>query len=316
MTFSRVREPKEFLGENSLVNFAGEPVWFCESQDSYVALFVAPEGSQLAIEKYENLTFRIESYSVNELKPREYLTLGLKKLEQSELLFGFIRLLTPKIESSNSLSDLVSVIVAEYKTWSDFFGSGQLSAELANKLIGVYGELHFLQFLLENSIHNALESWWGPFRNRHDFEFSKIIYEIKSSINPAKNEITVHGLDQLVDPYERSVFLVLSKFYPSDHGSNLTDMISSILKLGASESEIMSKIEKAGFPVEMIESTSHIYFEHLESFIYPVDADFPIIKRNSMNGSTAERVVKLDYVLNLSGLPYKKLSSFELPDHD
>lgn len=299
---------ESFRGENSLTKFQDQIVWFCNEDNRAFVLFPVLENDNSDLNGIGNLNFDFAYFSVNDSPSRYYLTLHINKQDDSEILFAFIRALASKIETTISVKDLIGTISTEYQIWRDFFGNGELKSENLRDLLGLFGELSFLKILVEYNVKNALSGWWGPFRNRHDFEFENKIFEIKSTVNAAKNEITVHGMDQLVDSHARQVNVVLMKFIPSSIGVNLENLIEQLCGLGLSKTELKSKVQKAGFNQERIESVSKILLEQIDLNIYEVDSSFPKVTSALLGPHLSRRISRLSYTLDLDGLSFKKLN--------
>lgn len=66
------------------------------------------------------------------------------------------------------------------------------------KEIGLFGELFFLEFLLETiGPDTAVAAWQGPLSEEHDFSFESVTVEIKTTSSERRRH-TIHGLTQLV----------------------------------------------------------------------------------------------------------------------
>jgi hypothetical protein len=64
--------------------------------------------------------------------------------------------------------------------------------------IGLFGELTFLKFLITNvGAGAALEAWQGPWSEEHDFVFSDVHVEIKTTVSELRRHV-ISGLSQLV----------------------------------------------------------------------------------------------------------------------
>ena len=76
-----------------------------------------------------------------------------------------------------------------------FASRGALTTE---KEVGLFGELLFLEFLLQQiGAGPAVTTWQGPFSEEHDFTFDAVHVEVKTTSSERRKHV-INGLDQLV----------------------------------------------------------------------------------------------------------------------
>jgi hypothetical protein len=70
-----------------------------------------------------------------------------------------------------------------------------------SQIIGLYGELQFLVYLVDTglSIEETIGGWYGPSKDKKDFHFNHIWYEIKTT-KFGSNKVKISSIEQLEDP--------------------------------------------------------------------------------------------------------------------
>lgn len=72
---------------------------------------------------------------------------------------------------------------------------GSMTAE---KEIGLYGELLFMEYLVNHiGAGRAVESWQGPLSEEHDFTFDQVHVEVKTTSGERRSHV-IHGINQLL----------------------------------------------------------------------------------------------------------------------
>mgnify|MGYP001065415069 CR=1 FL=1 len=138
--------------------------------------------------------------------------------------------------------------------WNSFFkkiGPDGLSPERQR---GLYGELAWLELLLNNDLYMAaaVESWKGCDRGYHDFEIARRVVEVKTTMTKEPRRVRINNERQLDDRGLESLHLyvlTLQKF--ESGGETLPDLVEKIrerLKDNVSAiAQFEKSLKKAGY---------------------------------------------------------------------
>ena len=201
-----------------------------------------------------------------------------------------------------------SSIVAEIKQvvdrWRSLLSLDTPNALSVNKIIGLMGELDFLRHLLESKLIRSTTSWVGPNGSRHDFEFTDLSIEVKTTIRKKSNEISVHGFDQMNPFPGKTVRVLKTRMEPNPQGVSLNEQITKIENLlDGNRTDFMEKIFRTGYRREDSDLYANIKFTFIDYQDIPVDARFPLISRNTLQGIDSDRRIQdIEYVVDVTGL--------------
>lgn len=215
-----------------------------------------------------------------------------------EILIEDIR---TSLSTVKSLKEFPSTIQRILKKWKKFFSSNKdiLLSEINAQ--GLYGELLFLQTLINAKGANAIESWVGMTGATHDFYIGQDAVEIKTTATQTPYYAHINNEFQLDNnDVNGKLFLRFYAFRKSPiGGQKLPELISIIRK--QLENDILfldafnSKLEEAGY----IDAASPYYitgYTLREAYTFEVEEDFPKIHRNLI----PKGVTNLKYNLSIS----------------
>lgn len=188
-----------------------------------------------------------------------------------------------------------------YKTlerWRRIFEGEKPAGLPRTSIIGVYGELVFLELLAEIDAGSALGFWTGPRSHRHDFTGHANAVEVKTSEISQAREIEVHGLEQLEATPETELFLAYFRIESNPSGVSPADLIESCHAHGVNPDELATLLDSAG--LGGLQSANE-KFRISESVIYPVDDHFPrLVISDLKSGTHPEGVTRITYRVDLS----------------
>lgn len=233
------------------------------------------------------------------------------------ILFGaFLDELLKLIEDGND--SLLEEIKNLLEKWKGMLTLDTEKVMSLNDVIGLFGELLFLDYLVNVKKIFALDNWVGPNGNRHDFEFSQHSIEVKSTTVKNGNEIHVSGVTQL-EPYPgKSVAILRIKLEIEPNGTSLPELIKKINAAGSlSKEKFSEKLAKYGYQGDKEHLYAGICFQPIEFQVIPVDSKFPRITAKSLLViDPASRIKEIAYIVNVAGLetqrhPQINLLNFE-----
>ncbi|WP_164126412.1 PD-(D/E)XK motif protein [Sphingobacterium luzhongxinii] len=225
-----------------------------------------------------------------------------------DLFNDFVISIYNKIHQIEDDEACVKEFFRTFNRWAYFFDEkrgAKLSEEI---LIGLFGELCFMDYLLSHpslgfKISDIEQSWVGPYDKGHDFEFFDIDFEVKTK--PGRSlDVNISSEYQLQEDLGKSLELVIidiDKNYIE--GISLKDLINSI------KEKVIASGGDLSFIVEGLKQ-KNISFNELESYDnYRYKADkiafydclavgFPRLQRNLLPQS----IRKVRYQIRLTNL--------------
>jgi hypothetical protein len=223
-----------------------------------------------------------------------------------EILFG--ALLDELLKNIDAgIGDIVQQIKDLLEKWKSMLSLDSERVLSMNAIVGLFGELALLDYLVNDKNRNDFGNWVGPLGNRHDFEFEKNSIEVKSTTLKNNNEIKVHGVHQLEAYPGKSVYILRVKLELDPHGTSLPSLIDKISESPlVSREKLFDKLLKSGYKNEHLDSYRFLCFQPIEFHLVPVDGNFPQISaKELLKIDPADRINQIEYSVNISGLASK-----------
>ena len=285
----------DFDNDASIIqNFSGEGDFEFWKRSGTYSLVWAVSTSDL---EFKDAVFN-DGFFYAEIKLNENFVsfeISLLNLDYKDFFFMVI---SDMIFRSTEVANDLGALMDRYNSWREFI-----------KLIlipksdtGLWGELCFLNFLIDNKIGDV-RSWIGPDFATHDFKLANQFVEIKTTLNKYKNIISVNGIMQL-NTDEKLALCLIRIVKVSDDGLSLQGMVREIKsKISSIDRSLLdSKLKRFNSVIEMSKDQFSI-----ESYnIYDVDEDFPRINSNSFkNNKIPKGISYISYMVDLSNLEGK-----------
>lgn len=196
----------------------------------------------------------------------------------------------------NNVAPSIEALLRRIHLWQDFMlrGSGTLLGPEGE--IGLFGELHVLELLLDHvpDPEGLLGSWTGPAGGLHDFVLGSGAVEVKTTLSSAGFRANIGSLEQL-DPALRAPLGVAAvRLALSPRGLTLSEKVSRLrVRLPATTAFDICLLE-AGYLPGMEEH--HVRrFMVTDLRLIEVDAGFPHLTSRSV----PEGVVHARYTVDL-----------------
>lgn len=241
------------------------------------------------------------SIEVNQYKKDEYNTIrfSLCNEEISGLFYKFCDDLIEQTRGLKDESEGYQAIVNRYYQWKKLFtpkGNNLLSE---TEVMGVIGEILFLQRYLKNTIglEEGLSGWSGQELTHKDFSYQDCWYEVKT-VSSGKNTIKISSIEQLESdvPGELAVYK-LEKMSEAYDGISLNKLILDTIDmfvLQDDKDKFLNKVALLGYMYNNYYDT--LVFEVKEFVRYKVCDGFPVLTRNNL----PEQIVKVSYEIDLT----------------
>jgi hypothetical protein len=191
------------------------------------------------------------------------------------------------------------------KKWGLFLAKPKVSRLSEQQIIGLFGELLVLEWLIINdkSPAKVLEGWKGPKREPRDFEYDAWWIESKATRRKDK-VVEIHGINQLESPNNGVLYLWLSQLnVDSAKGDSLCHIVNRLESLFMSVVDLVdfrNKLSEAGFDLRDSAYYNEFLYSKDETTLYKVNDTFPKIISSSL--IVPEKVVSLSYNIELLGL--------------
>ena len=200
--------------------------------------------------------------------------------------------------------------------WRKMLSSTQLTKMTLSEAIGLAGELYFLNHLGIILKEDSTKYWIGTSGARHDFEFQNSSFEIKTTLQRNREEVTIHGFNQLSSFEGKKLFMILIKCELEPFGINLIELVNDLLSQSQLDKRrFLEKLRAAGYDHEAASPLEDLRFNFTEFVLIEIDENFPAVTRSALSKLTnGNRIKDLQYVLDVYGLEKRLAESLELLD--
>ena len=198
------------------------------------------------------------------------------------------------------VSPSIEGLLRRINLWQDFMSRGSGALLGPEEEIGLFGELHVLELLLDYVPYPAvlLEAWTGPAGGLHDFVFGSGAIEVKTTLSSEGFRATITSLEQL-DPAVRSPLHVAAvRLAARQGGLTLPEQVARLRERFPSVGVFDIRLSQAGYLVAMAE-------HHVRRFVVPecrlleVDGRFPHLTPRSVPAG----VLSARYTIELDAIP-------------
>ena len=177
--------------------------------------------------------------------------------------------------------------------------NGPLSVE---EQTGLFGELHFLDQLLDRNLLGqlAVDAWDGPMRGAQDYRINGGGVEVKSSTASEGFVAKIQSLEQLDDGETSPIFLVALRLVTTAGGCKLPELVGMLrerLETKGGRTMFDRKLIAVGYHDDHSESYDRC-LTVTEARIYKVDAGFPRLFR----GNIAHAIRRASYEIDIDGI--------------
>lgn len=188
--------------------------------------------------------------------------------------------------------------------WRELFGRQRGRHLAEEQVIGLMGELLFLERIASSSPVAAMNSWTGWEKEKVDFFAPGVAVEVKSTIAREGRSTVIHGLSQLEPDSGSTLTLLLTRL--SRIGSNrdsVPDVINRLISLGVNSTELSRRLMLIGYLPEDREYYDTLRFTPVEVLAYLVGDDFPRLTPSGLKSSDhLARFSNVQYKLDLAGV--------------
>lgn len=174
------------------------------------------------------------------------------------------------------------------------------------KIVGLFGELWFLDVWLGPIDSEVVTAWTGSTPDRHDFKWPNASIEVKStrtkSDGPSSHRIT--SLEQLAPPEQGDLYLFSLRISPDPIGSHsLNSSVDRLRGQLQNRPDILSRFDERLAEYGYSPSQRDRYDERLvvnAEELYRVDTGFPRLTSGSFEPGIPAGIDHVSYVLDLA----------------
>lgn len=260
------------------------------------------------LRKFHGVEIQAIPYSQSQT---EYTIILLEK-ELTEIFTMFIEDIIEKLGPVAEPQQALTLINQRVNYWKKLFSRATGEILSAEKQRGLFGELFFLSFLLQNSSNHkeALHSWRGAESANQDFARNGNAVEIKTS---KANNPSVHISNEQQLDFTVWVHLFLGLILVTETTGNqnsLAAIIREIKQIVSYDSELSEefdiRLESAGVSNDMIENYNEISYSVSKVKYFEVKDGFPVILRGNIQ---SDAIYNVKYQVDIASC-----SSFEISD--
>lgn len=250
----------------------------------------------ISLKSFEKKFKGVEVYLVNVEQTKKSILIYLLDTELNEIFTMFIEDLLNNLEGVKQDEDAFQKIQNQFGKWGKIFA--RINGELLSKerQRGLYGELTFLQSLLNSSSDHtkSIIAWTGPEGSNQDFSNQISATEIKTS-KATKPTVNIASELQLDWTVLDSLFLVIVHIDEIRNGTNtLKKLINEIKELISNQSELLQlfeeKLYRVGIPYGEEEHYDETGFVIRSQKAYQVKEGFPALTTEIINNIAVHNI--------------------------
>ncbi len=248
-----------------------------------------------------------EKLELTYLTEKNVIVIKLIDLDFIDLFNDLILSLFFKIKDLSEAEYSYKEFVYSFYKWADFF-EDKLKPKLSHEEIkGLFGELFFLNDLLQHSntanVNSILESWKGMYDTSHDFVFETKNIEVKTK-EQSKLFVKISSEYQLEKEFDKGLeLMVISVKVDLVNGHSIHDLLNKIvryLRTNSGDSSILYKaISQKGLTIESTKQYNNYKFKVIKSSLYDCEKeDFPLLSKSNI----PPEITGLSYKLRVNTL--------------
>lgn len=189
-----------------------------------------------------------------------------------------------ELRAQKSADGYIFTLKSRIEKWRSFFTNTASNRLSDRAVIGLIGELAFINTLQENGVSDAVEYWNGPISAAQDLQSKETAVEIKSTVSHSLDSVSISSEIQL-DCCERSaLFLIVSRFEQSKrNGYRLQDYVAKVVEKLTSRQRngFYAKLLCLGYEPEVADLYDK-YYAIKEQRYYQVKEGFPRLLRKDL----------------------------------
>ena len=187
-----------------------------------------------------------------------------------------------ELRKHKNTTDYISVLKERIEKWREFFRNPRKKKLSDSEVVGLMGELSFLNTLYANDISSGIDMWNGPVKAAQDFQCSTVAVEIKTSSANTLESVRISSEIQLDNDGRDALFLGVYRVAQNDKsGLTLPDLITEISsRMTIHQKErFMAKLLCLGYYEEDRDYYNKGYIVS-EPVFYRIEEEFPRLTKS------------------------------------
>ncbi len=195
----------------------------------------------------------------------------------------------------------VAVVLAR---WRRFWGGVPAQGLTADEVRGLFGELWFLLvWLLPQSLEQVLR-WIGPSGGRHDFQWTRLAVEAKTTASVRGHIHRINGIDQLDPPDDGALYVFSLRVREEPASTNsLPGLVDRVVAALQARADLLDEFElrlaRARYSPAHAERYRTTRFRIVDERLYAVRASFPRLSASDLSRGVPTGVERIEYEVNL-----------------
>jgi hypothetical protein len=203
-----------------------------------------------------------------------------------------------RVETGSTCLDATRSTIEEFRALLIRPPAAEVTLQM---MAGLVGELLVLKRLLDRSAE-AWRSWRGPAGDRHDFAKASTALEVKVTLRKGKTEVTINGLEQLLEPAGGRLFLQHLELEVAGAGMlSVSSLGRAVIESSSSPDGVRELLSALGCLDVDDDAWNRSSFRLENEAIYEVAEGFPrIVSTSFSNGGAPAGISNVCYVTDLA----------------
>jgi hypothetical protein len=235
---------------------------------------------------------------------KNLLTIQLKSISNRDIFAVLCDNLVQTIDQCVTEQDAVRLVLNRLEKWKTLLQKGVSEGLSKSEQQGLYGELTYLEKLLDSNIFTPLDAvslWVGVDRTMRDFQGKDWAVEVKTISTTTPNQIKINGERQLDETLLRKLYLYHLTVEASDqNGENLNHKVEVIKNKLINHLSALSAFNEKLIEVGYFDKHKNLYvsrcYQTRREVLYCVDNQFPRIKESELR----DGICNVEYSINVS----------------
>lgn len=276
---------------------------FSEKPNTYSCL-LSVESTKIKLPNINGLIIEYQLFGEAGFDKNNFI---LIECNTAAYLNNYTEILTEILEIyDNSKNHLVEIIHKVISKWRHFLGEPKDDILSEENIVGLIGELLFLNKLIKIHGANALTIWKAD-KGEEDFINSEKILEVKTSLR-GKHEHIINGIDQLlINPKkQKNILSILLTKSKSESSISLPSLINKCADLYENDPENLDlfykKIKQRGYDSRDQQLYFDFTYDYQRGGYFEVNNSFPKLTTDELISPLNSRISKVRYTLDFEGI--------------
>jgi hypothetical protein len=277
---------------------------YCDSDNSFCCLLPVID-SNIQLPDINGLLIQYQDFKkIGSSKLEKYILIRCNHKVYYENFIQILKEILNLYDNTDfALCDCLLVVIAK---WQHFLSEPKQDILDKDEIIGLIGELFFLDLILKKVNPSLIENWTAD-RGEEDFIYGKVVIEIKTTTKE-KHVHFINGIDQLLVDSGKKKYILSQLLSSSGSGPELTlpkliNDISSFLSAYPYLVDLFfEKLKARKYDVRDTFSYEPFKYFIYRTGLFKVDHDFPKLTTKELSQPLNARISKLSYLLDMEGL--------------